>query len=76
MCCQRRKRKFNFLCPQVNLHKKKRKKKEKYCLIYWWVGKDERVHKGPNDLEDMIILRHKWLPGNGVAMGTAAIRLL
>lgn len=35
------------MCPQVNLHEKKKERK-----IYWWVGKDERVHKRPNNLEN------------------------
>lgn len=34
------------------------------------------ICKRPNDLEDMNKIRHKWLAGNTVAMGTAAGRLL
>lgn len=75
MCCQRSKRKFHFLCVYKSTDiKRKEKRKEKYRWIYWWVGKDQSVHKGPNDLEDMTTLGHKWLAGNGVAMGTTAIR--
>lgn len=32
------------------------------------------VHKGPNDLEHMAILRHKFLDEKGIVMGTVAIR--
>lgn len=34
--------------------------------------KEEQVHRGPNDLEDMNMLRYKWLTGNGVARETMA----
>lgn len=65
-------RKKTELCVHKSTYIKR--KKQKYYLISWWVGKNERVHRGPNNLEDIIILRHKWPARNRVAMGTTAIR--
>lgn len=56
-----------FLCVHKSTYVKINKKEIHFSIICLWVGKEERVHRGQNDLEDMNMLRYKWLAGNGVA---------
>lgn len=63
------------MCHKSTYIKRKEKKEENILSSVGGLVR-MRVHKGPNDGEDMNMLRHKWLAGNGVAMGTTAKSLL